>query len=379
MAAAPPATDPSRRILDLSRTDRGAASDLAASLSLEEQVALVCDAPLALRGALLELMPDPDAVIPRLPEAELCFTVKAIGLADADWILAHATPEQVVASVDLDAWDGYELNLATLSGWLDALAQTPRAALMRAFKALDAELVVSLLRSRVEVWLKPAGDEDWQPPESSQTLEGQFYFRAIDPGDDIESVVSLLRALFESDYWTYFRMMQGVVWELASDTEEFALRWRTGRLQDLGFPPRDEALSIYGFLSPERCAMLPEGQRPFDVSEWHLPVWLPRLPAEIEERHRVFAAIARLPAEARRASFYAFVAVANKVAVADRMELSDAESIPRAIDKAAEFISAGLAHVSASTGAPDVEVLERATLEHLFRVGANLDPERARP
>jgi hypothetical protein len=41
--------------------------------------------------------------------------------------------------------------------------------------------------------------------------------------------VVLLRTLFEEDYWTYFRLMQGALWELASDTEEWALRWRSGR------------------------------------------------------------------------------------------------------------------------------------------------------
>ncbi len=83
--------------------------------------------------------------------------------------------------------------------------------------------------------------------------------------------------------------------------------------------------------------------------------------------------------EARRSAFYAFVALANKVAVADRLDLADAGSTPAAIEKAARLVSEGLAHLASSTGAADEEVLERATLEHLFRIGANLDPENARP
>jgi len=90
-------------------------------------------------------------------------------------------------------------------------------------------------------------------------------------------------------------------------------------------------------------------------------------------------AIAKLGEEERRACFYALIGVANKVAVADGMPLSDATSTPRAIDKAAEFISAGLVHVAGENGLDDTEVLRRVSLERLFSVGANLDPERARP
>ena len=59
------------------------------------------------------------------------------------------------------------------------------------------------------------------------------------------------------------------------------------------------------------------------------------------------------------------------------MKLSDAEFAPRAIDKAARFISAGLEHIAAAHRIEAVEVIRRVPMERLFRVGANLDPERA--
>jgi hypothetical protein len=73
------------------------------------------------------------------------------------------------------------------------------------------------------------------------------------------------------------------------------------------------------------------------------------------------------------------VAVANKVAVTDRLPLGDAESTPRAIEKAARLINDGLAHVAAENALDDPQVLREVTLERLFRVGANLSPESARP
>ena len=99
MASAPLDPDESRRLLELARSDREAAAASLAALSPDDQVALVCEAPLAQRAGLLALLPQPEQVIPRLPEAELCFTVKSAGLSDAAWILAQATSEQIVAGV----------------------------------------------------------------------------------------------------------------------------------------------------------------------------------------------------------------------------------------------------------------------------------------
>ena len=208
-------------------------------LSPDAQATLVCETPLARRGELLALLPAPEEVVARLPEAELCFTLKAIGLADAAWLLELASLEQVVASLDLDAWRGDSPDPAALDEWMAALAETRSDVRLGALRALDPELVVHYLKQRVEIALKPPDDESWQPPKGAQTLEGQFWLTARHEGDDLASVLAILRTLFESDYWTYFRMLQGVIWEVPAENEEWALRWRQGRLEDLGFPRRE--------------------------------------------------------------------------------------------------------------------------------------------
>jgi hypothetical protein len=349
------------------------------NLSDREQLALVCDAPVNRRAEILDLTPHPERLVPAIPPAELVFTIKAIGLESANWLLELATPEQVTAAIDLDGWRGHALERERRDAWLDALAEIEDDALARDLDALDSEMLVDWIGHRILVEQKPDGDEGWQPPERSQTLEGQFHFVALHEKDDLSAVVRCLRVLFERDYWSYFRLMQGVLHELPTENEEWAQRWRTARLQDLGFPPWDEAMGLYRHLAPDARSLIDFEATPLDVTEWHLPVWVPSLPAGRESRHRVFQAIADLEPEERRAAFYAFVAVANKIAVADRMDLSDAETIPAAIEKAAVWMSRGVELIGEEHALAPVEVVRRVPLERLFTVGANLDPQAAGP
>ena len=87
-----------RDLFALARSDRRAAENVIGALSVEDQVALICQTPVARRAELLELVPDPERVVPALPEAELVFTVKGIGRADTAWLLAHARMRVFLAS-----------------------------------------------------------------------------------------------------------------------------------------------------------------------------------------------------------------------------------------------------------------------------------------
>lgn len=370
-----------RRLLKLARQDRRAAETELAALTPEEQAIVVCEAPLSIRRQTIELLAEPEAVIPLLPAAEFCYTCRSIGLDDASWLLPMATEEQLVACVDLDAWSGLHVDLTRLDEWMAALASADEETLLRAAQSFDPELLAIFLRHHIDVSLKPSPQEDpdWSPPDQSQTLEGQFYFVAKDPKDDLESLMPLLHTLFRGDYWLYFRMIQAVHEEMEAENAEWALRWRTGRLEDLGFPAWDEAMRIYGFLRPERRGDLPDESSALDLESWALPVWISDLPQLATGERALFRAARELNASERSALFYALISLANRVAVADRMNLGDAESLPRAIDKATRFASEGLEYLAQQNAVSLEAALRRSPLDRLFRVGVNLDPEAGMP
>ena len=312
------------------------------------------ETPVARRGELLDLVPDAALIVPALPEAELVFTLKAIGLGDAGWLLEHATAEQLRACIDLDAWNGLTPDRRALHEWLTAIGEAEDTHL-RAFQELDTELIVLLIREHAEVHLQP--DREWIPPDGGMTIDGQFWLVPISDSDDLEQLMEGLRLLFQRDYWLYFRLMQGAIHELDSDCEEFALRWRTGRLADLGFPDWNESIAIYAWVSPEHLCDVPADAKALDAGDLVLPIELPPPMLDAGSEHAVFRAAAKLSPDERRVFFQRFVTLANQIAVADRLPLGDVESIPHAIEKAAGVTSRALEHVASERDLSPVDVL----------------------
>jgi hypothetical protein len=360
-----------RRILALQESDRNAARVALERLAPEAQVALICESPMSLRATLLAMVAQPEEVIPLVPPAELCFIVKSVGLTDAGWLLEHATAEQITAAVDLDGWNGLTPDRDRIGEWLATLASAGEETLLRAAHSLDFELLVLELRERV--WTILVGrNETPDLPGGALTLDGQFYVVPTRTGDDLEAVMGMLRVLFQNDYWFYHRLLQALSAELEHELEEWALRWRNGRLQDLGFPALDDAMRIYAWLPPDQRGQLPTEPHVLEVGEWPPAVWMPSLPVAGKGGELLFASIAAMSDEERRPLMFAFLALANRVAVADGLPLGDAESLPQAIAKAEQTASAGLAYLARENDVLPTEVLRRVTLERLFVVGRNI-------
>lgn len=371
-----PASEPAA-LLALARRSPDAAREALAGRDVRAQAALVCETPLALRADLIELLPAPERVIPALPDAELCFTAKAMGLADAGLVLRYATLAQLRTAIDLDAWQGLAPDRGALADWLAAIAEASDEKLFEALRGLDRELVVLWLRDAATVLLRPEGDF-WDPPDGAMTLEGQFFLVARRDDDDLELVMRCLRVVFEADYGLYFQLVQGAIAESDADCEEFALRWRTARLADLGFPSWEEAMRVYGHVRAEERGRVPAEETVLAAHGANLPAVADSLPAAFDDRHAVFRAAARLGADERRLFFQRFVALANHVAVAAGLPLGDPGSIPAAIERAAATASLGLKYVAHESGLAHTDLLRRVTLERLHRVGASLAAERGR-
>lgn len=350
-------------LLRLSRTDRSAAKAALAAMSNEAQARACQDLRIEARGEFLMLVEHPEDIVPLLPAAELVQTVRGGGMSEAAWLLELATRDQRIAAFDLDCWSGAELEVAKVHEWFDALIEAGRPTLVKALQEIDLELLLLATHAEAEVAVV---SKEQEPPIGYFTPDGVVYFGTA-PDASPHRIHEISHALFAEDQPLYWRLVYGLLFESPSECEEYALRWRTNRLQDLGFPDVEQAMRVYRPLPVER------------VSDWAPPVSeralvdSMKLPRQLRGT-LLGEALAKLPAS-RAADLLGYVlGVANSLAIADGLSLSESESVPRALEKAVRGIDTGLRELARVRAQPPEEVLDRTAPLDLFRVGATADP-----
>ena len=187
-------------ILSLARRDPRRAARLLADEPRAVQVEVICQIPPADRPKLLVELPEPELVIPALPEGELCFMLKATGIHDSAWIVEYANDEQVTACIDLDAWSDFDLDSEKLHRWFRCFVEAGDDTILRIAEALDAEVCVWWLQDRMVVVQRSVPESEFEAPPGAKTLDGTFYLIAQRDGDDLATPLRLLTLLYESSH-----------------------------------------------------------------------------------------------------------------------------------------------------------------------------------
>ena len=361
---------PSRgfELLRLSRRDRAEARRRLADLTPQAQADACRELRPEVRAEFCGLLESPEQIVPLLPEAELVHSVLAGGMSEAAWLLELATPEQRLACFDLDCWHGEELQLERVDEWLDALVEAGRPTLARALGELDLELVLLSLWRETRVVVIDREDD---PPDGFFSPDGMVYFEVGDEGST-HRVHEIAHATHSQDSPLYWRIVYGLLFETRTECEENALRWHARRLNDLGFPERSDAMLVYRPLPPEQVEDFGRAELSSGVAVAH------DLPRQFGGT-LLAEALAELPPASASDALGQVLAVANWLAVADRLRLSESESIPTALGKAVRGIDGGLRELVRRRNQPPAEVLARTRAIDLFRAGATLDLELRGP
>ncbi len=363
--SAPAASGP--ELLKLARSDRAAARARLRGLAAEELASACQDLRPGARGEYLLLLDHPEEVVPLLPPAELAATIVESGMSEGAWLLEIATSEQRVACFDLDCWDAHEVEPGRILSWIDALVEAGRPTLVKALHELDLELWLIALAHSTDVCV--IGKEDEAPP-GWFTEDGVCYF--LPRSDEaFARVAEIARTSFHEAQPLYWQLVYGLLFESPAECQEFALKWRTARLGDLGFPDREFAMQAYKPLPLEEAPVLEAGSGAANEARAVVPAR--GLPQQLRGS-LVGDALAQLGPE-RAADVLGYVlAVANTVAVAERLRLSDPDSIPRATEKAVRGIDRGLRELAKLRQQAPADVLDCTRPLDLFRIGATLDP-----
>jgi hypothetical protein len=340
--------------------------------------------------ALLERQ-DADQAIRGLTELETYYAVKALGSDDATPFLAVITPEQTLALFDLDVWHDDKVDLDDTLVWLGAFREVSPERMVAAARALDPELLALLFRRRLMIARmrpddtgedRPAWVDD--PPDEIlplvETPDRRFIVaaRATDELDEIEgrraaiddeerkAVLQLVDDLYrDTDFETAAGVMRMAETDMSSDLEETALRFRSARLEDLGFPPFERALEIYGRVDPIR--VLASSQNRSGRGELRLPA----IHASRLSEGLLRAGLRELrDPELVHAIEGELVPLANAALVAEHVEPGDLDRLGEVLDRVRAYLELALAYGGEGDPAQiAAERLSRLPLRTIFAAG----------
>jgi hypothetical protein len=340
--------------------------------------------------------PQPAALVHAFPEEDLYFLVHDIGPEDALPLLSLASSRQLDFILDREIWKKDRLDNEAITRWFDLMMHADANRFLNWLIQEKTELLELYLYRNIEIRVREhdqdlsdfAGDyftcdnvlfvkipED--PPRIPEDLfdpmavSGEPQTGEIADEKRREVLTKLLKSLSYLDYSAYHSILFESGSVLPGEIEENMFRLRNARLEEKGFLPFDEALTIYQPLDPEKPDVSPLETAPSpDVSETARPVAI--TPFALIRSDDIFtSALAHVLDESQKMRLAEeFAALCNQIIVADQKNVRKREELRPVVKKACGYVSIGMERMSEGPGHPDsVDVLLRYPLSRLFRTG----------
>ncbi len=293
-------------------------------------------------------------------------------------LLQLAQPHQIRTAIDLDCWYKDTIQESRVLTWLMALQESGEEVFVQAMAELDEELLLVTLRRYIRVHAALPPEEEPEPVAYDEVLANELYrvtfLEAEDPHN--EQIIRLLRFLRATDLDRYHSLMQGVMWGQDSELEEWAYRWKSGRLQDEGFPDYYDALETYRLVDLQQpLPSLPE------------PPYAPGIPASAQETGLVpsyawsLTPPGSLLAEALQEDFapttlarlcWEMVYLCNRELVIDQVDFADAAAVRTSLQRVHAYLNIGLEYLRGNNTQQLVALLEEYPLLTICQVGYTL-------
>lgn len=306
--------------------------------------------------AMLEEV-DGKALVRSIAAEEVYATIVDVGLVDSTEVVQLSTPEQFRTYVDLAAWQRDRMDPLEVLHWLRAARGDDDDDFMRKLQGLDIELLELIYKKLALIHdLEENPDVDTEGV-TMETPEGKFLLEFTVEGADEAALRRLTFDLMGHNPFELARFLEAVRWEASAELEETAFQFRQARLQDLGFPPLEEAAKVFAWLDPEKVAA-PQGRA--------------GLAAPAGRVDYVGAAFRGLePVE--RANLETEVrGLVNCVLVAEGAEPGDPPALRRYSEHARDYLDLGLEHFTGGDPELAAAVVREKTLREVFQVGFSL-------
>jgi hypothetical protein len=313
-------------------------------------------------GARLEALleaEDAPALVRSFPAEQLYATIAEVGLADATELVQLASPQQFQSLVDLGAWRNDRLDPRALLEWLRAARGAQPEEGLAKLRGIDLELLELMLR---ELTVIHDLEETPEPATEGVTIDsadGHYRIEFKVEGPEQAALRALLFDLMGENPLAFSRLLEAVRWELPSELEETALRFRWGRLADLGFPDPESAAGLYASV-PVRW---PPAEPPAETA-------LARIGAPRPDFVQI-ALDGLNPAE-RQTAEEELRGVYNAALVSDGADPGDLAAFRSAAERARDTLGLGLEHETGGEPARAADVLRDIPIRRLFQIGFSL-------
>jgi hypothetical protein len=293
-------------------------------------------------------------------------------------LLKLAHPKQIRTVLDLDCWHKDTLQSTQVLAWLEELHRSGHDVFIQALQELDTELLIATFCKHIRVHAALPLEEETESHPYNEVLANELYrVEFLDQEDPLyDRILQLLSALRMADLDFYHGLMQSIMWGQVSEAEEWAYRWKSGRLQDEGFPDYYEALEM---------SRLVDLEQPLPASTQ--PPQAPGLPESAEESGLVptyawsltpsgsllaQALTAEFTAETQERLCWEMVYLCNRELVIDQVDFANAAAVRASLARVHAHLNMGLEYLSDNAHEQLVSLLTDHSLQSIYQVGFTL-------
>ena len=319
---------------------------------------------------------EPAEFIGELATGELYFTMKEIGVGDSHVLLDLATQDQIKGILDLDIWTGHEVKLERWIGWLDMARSHSIDTALKLVRSTEPELLQLLFTRTVRVH---GGDLDIDMvPDELQVIpspDGVFWVTIPREHELADRLHDMMKLLWAADIKMMRDVFQTARFELTSQIEESLIRFREGRLEEMGFFAPGEALSVYAHLSPHKMrAQVREDLATMRVAPplEHGVVVHDVVLHHVTPPDTLGAVLNEMSPSERERFAETFTYLVNKVFMARTGDLSQTDALPEIGGHCGALVNLGLLWLSDESLKRALQVATSLWPEQLFRVGFSL-------
>jgi hypothetical protein len=327
------------------------------------------------------------------------FLIDEAGISGSLEVIKLLSTEQAQSILDLEAFEGEDLCPERLQLWLGAFFEANEPQAVRHMRAFDPELLQLLLKRYARI-----SDLSAEGMPNDLTLNyfitpGQEYCVEFLEGEDdaADQIPDLLKKaikeLYDQDPMYVMRLLRSVNFETDTMLLESILMHRGHRLEELGFPPFDEAKAIFSYIDPDKAIKgkplvihveAPAGAqktvRPGESKvgaasgpasrESRLPLLL--LGTELSSFPFLAAALDNVTETVRKRMLHELTALALHVHMAKAQHLGDAALLKGSAHMAFERAEEGLETLCAGAIEDAVVQAQGTPMRRLFQIGYSL-------